>query len=419
MAPKIAKPMQLPHEVKLPEGVPAHDPPAQELDVIRARRETPGCDHVTHFNNAGAALMPEPVVEAVISHLRLESEIGGYEAATRAEAAVGGVYAATGRLLNADTSEIAIVDNATRAWTAAFYALPLKEGDRILTGASEYVSNYLAFLQVTQRTGAVVEAVPSDQSGQISVDALADMIDDRTKLIAITHVPTNGGLVNPAAAIGRVAAQAGVPYLLDACQSVGQMPIDVRAIGCDILSATGRKYLRGPRGTGLLYVRRGLAEKLEPAVIDLGSADWVEKDRYEIRPGAKRFELWESYMAGKSGLRVAMDYAKSWDLDVSYARIQMLADRVRAGLRDIPGATVHDLGVEQCGIVSFALDGRDPVVVTKAMAEQSINTSVSTANMTRLDMEARGLESLIRASVHYYNSDDEIQRLLAAIESLA
>ncbi|MBT4711833.1 MAG: aminotransferase class V-fold PLP-dependent enzyme [Alphaproteobacteria bacterium] len=402
----------------MPEGVPAHDPPARELDVTRARRETPGVEHVAHFNNAGAALMPEPVVEAVISHLRLESEIGGYEAATRAEAAVDGVYAAAGRLLNADTTEIAIVDNATRAWTAAFYSLPLGEGDRILTGASEYVSNYLGFLQVTKRTGAVVEAVPSDPSGQISVDALADMIDDRTKLIAITHVPTNGGLVNPAAAIGRVAGQAGVPYLLDACQSVGQMPIDVKAIGCDMLSATGRKYLRGPRGTGLLYVRRGLAEKLEPAVIDLGSADWVEKDRYEIRPGAKRFELWESYMAGKSGLRVAMDYARSWGLDVSYARIQKLADQIRAGLRDIPGATVHDLGVEQCGIVSFALDGHDPADVTKALSEQAINTSVSTANMTRLDMDSRGLDSLIRASVHYYNSDDEIQRLLQAVNDL-
>jgi selenocysteine lyase/cysteine desulfurase len=410
--------MMLPHEVELPEGVPAHDPPARELDLTRARRETPGCEHVAHFNNAGAALMPEPVVEAVISHLRLESEIGGYEAATRAEAAVGGVYAAAARLLNADTTEIAIVDNATRAWTSAFYALPLAEGDRILTGASEYVSNYLAFLQVTKRTGAVVEAVPSDESGQISVDALANAIDDRTKLIAITHVPTNGGLVNPAAAIGQVAAQAGVPYLLDACQSVGQMPIDVQAIGCDILSATGRKFLRGPRGTGLLYIRRGLAEQLEPAVIDLGSADWVEKDRYEIRPGAKRFELWESYMAGKSGLRAAMDYARSWDLEVSYARIQKLAEQIRTGLGDMPEATVHDLGEEQCGIVSFTLDGRNPADVAKALRDQAINVSVSTADMTRLDMESRGLESLIRASVHYYNSDDEIQRLLEALETL-
>lgn len=272
MAPKIAQPMKLPHEVEPLEGVPTHKPPP-ELDVTRARRETPGCQHVAHFNNAGAALMPEPVVEAVVSHLRLESEIGGYEAATRAEAAVGGVYAAAARLLNVDTSEIAIVDNATRAWAGVFYSLPLAEGDRILTGASEYVSNYLAFLQLTKRTGVEVEAVASDESGQISADALANAIDDRTKLIAITHVPTNGGLVNPAAAIGKIAAQAGVPYLLDACQSVGQMPIDVQAIGCDMLSATGRKFLRGPRGTGLLYVRRGLAEQLEPAVIDLGSAD--------------------------------------------------------------------------------------------------------------------------------------------------
>lgn len=410
--------MKLPHEIEPPEGVPQHEPPPPELDVTRARRETPGCQHVVHLNNAGSGLMPEPVLSAIVSHLRLESEIGGYEAAARAEAAVGGVYAAAAKMLNAETDEIAVLENATRAWDMAFYSQPFAEGDRILTGASEYASNYLAYLQVTRRTGAVVEAVPSDETGQISVDALANAIDDRVKLIAITHVPTNGGLVNPAAAIGRVAAQAGIPYLLDACQSVGQMPIDVKAIGCDMLSATGRKYLRGPRGTGLLYVRRGLAERMEPPFLDTGSADWVAPDRYEIRPGAKRFENWESYVAGKSGLRTAIDYALSWGLELSYGRIQTLADQVRAGLGDIPGAKVQDLGAEKCGIVSFTLDGHDPADVVESLGADGINVSVSLAAQTRLDMDARGFDALIRASVHYYNSENEVQRFLEAIEDL-
>ena len=227
------------------------------IDVQKARLETPGCQHVLHLNNAGAALMPQPVLHATVGHLQLEALIGGYEAAAQAHEAVEHVYDATASLLGCHRDEVAIVENATRAWDMAFYAVPLKPGDRILTAVAEYASNYIAFLQVARKTGAVVEVVPNDASGQISLEALRHAIDDRVKLIAITHVPTNGGLVNPAEAVGRLAREAGIMYLLDACQSVGQMPVDVEAIGCDMLSATGRKFLRGPRGTGFLYVRRG------------------------------------------------------------------------------------------------------------------------------------------------------------------
>lgn len=408
--------MKPPHEVEVPEGVPEHEAPPPVLDVVRARRETPGCGHVLHFNNAGAGLMPEPVLNAITAHLRLEAEIGGYEAAARAEAAVGGVYDAVTGLINADAGEIAITENATRAWDMAFYSLQLAESERILTGASEYASNYVAFLQVARRTGAVIEVIPADESGQISVAALEAAIDADVKLIAVTHVPTNGGLVNPAAAIGRVAAAAGIPYLLDACQSVGQMPIDVAAIGCDMLSATGRKYLRGPRGTGFLYVRRGLAERLEPPFLDLASADWVAPDRFEICPGAKRFEHWEGYAAGKSGLRTAIEYAQSWGLELGYTRIQMLAEQVRAGLAAIPGARVRDLGAEKCGIVSFTLDGHDLDDVVQALGADAINIGVSVAGQTRIDMDARGFDALLRASVHYYNTEEEVGRFLQAIE---
>src|SRR5688572_22311345 len=253
------------------------------IDVRRSRQETPGCENVVHFNNAGAALMPQPVLHATIGHLQLEALVGGYEAAAQAHGAVEHVYDAAAALLGCQRDEIAIVENATRAWDMAFYAVPLGPGDRILTAVAEYASNYIAFLQVVRKTGAVVEIIPNDESGQISIDALRQAIDDRVKLIAITHIPTNGGLVNPAAAVGKVAREAGVPYLLDACQSVGQMPIDVEAIGCDMLSATGRKFLRGPRGTGFLYVRRAILERLEPPFLDLHAAQWVARDRFEIR----------------------------------------------------------------------------------------------------------------------------------------
>src|SRR5262245_5214003 len=206
------------------------------LDLARARRETPGCETVLHFNNAGASLMPQPVVDAVIGHLQLEARIGGYEAAAQAHAAVERVYDAAATLLGCHRDEVALVENATRAWDMAFYAVPLGPGDRILTAMAEYASNYIALLQVARKTGATIEVIPNDEYGQISIAALRRAIDERVKLIALTHVPTNSGLVNPAAQVGEVARQAGVLYLLDACQSVGQMPMYVDALGCDMLS---------------------------------------------------------------------------------------------------------------------------------------------------------------------------------------
>lgn len=387
------------------------------IDLERLRAETPGCRNVIHFNNAGAALMPRPVLDAVIDHLRLEAEIGGYEAADRAAAALEGVYGAVARLLNAAPEEIALVENATRAWDMAFYAMPFRPGDRILTGAAEYASNYIAFLQMARRRGVEIVAVPNDEVGQLSVDALESLIDERVKLIAVTHVPTNGGLVNPAAAIGAVARRHGIPFLLDACQSAGQMPLDVAALNCDMLSATGRKFLRGPRGTGFLWVRRGLIERLEPPFLDLHAARWSGPQDYEIRGDARRFENWESFVAGRLGLAAAIDYALAIGLDTINERVRRLAEALRQGLRAIPGVAIHDLGSERCGIVTFTVEGVAPEAVCRRLAAARINTVTSSRFSTRLDMTARGLDMLVRASVHYYNSEEEVGRFCEVVRT--
>ncbi len=388
------------------------------FDLERARAETPGCTQVLHFNTAGAGLMPQPVLDAVIAHLEREARSGGYEAADAAHDAVEHVYDATAALIGCRRDEIAIVENATRAWDMAFYSLPLGPGDRILTAMAEYASNYIAYLQVAARTGAVVEAIPNDATGQLSVDALRRMIDERVKVIAITHVPTNGGLVNPAAAVGAVARAAGIPYLLDACQSVGQLPVDVEAIGCDMLSATGRKYLRGPRGTGFLYVRRTMLERLEPPFLDLHAATWTARDRYAVRPDARRFENWETNYATKIGLGVAIDYALGWGIETTWARIRSLAALLRERLGALPGVVVRDSGAEQCGIVTFTVAGHDPARLVDALLARGINVSFTSRAGTRLDMEARGLSAMVRASVHYYNSEAEIEQFCTTLGGL-
>ena len=388
------------------------------FDLQRARQDTPGCEHVLHFNNAGASLLPRPVLEATIAHLQFEAQIGGYEAADRAHNAIEHVYDAAAALIGCSRDEIAIIENATRAWDMAFYSIPFKPGDRILTAMAEYASNYIAFLQVTRKTGAMVEVIPNDAYGQISLEALRKAIDDRVKLIAITHVPTNGGLVNPVVEVGKVAREHGILYLVDACQSVGQMPIDVNQIGCDMLSATGRKYLRGPRGTGFLYVRNSVLERLEPPMLDLHAAEWVANDRYEIRPDARRFENWETNYAGKIGLGVAIDYALEWDVDITWRRIKSLAYKLRTQLSPLPGVIVRDRGVTQCGIVTFSVEDKSPDEIVSTLSKHNINVSVTRRSSTLLDMDARGLDNLVRASVHYYNSEEEVERFCRTVESL-
>jgi cysteine desulfurase/selenocysteine lyase len=393
----------------------ASDPISVAIDVERARAETPGCAHVVHLNNAGASLPPQAVLDAVIGHLQLEARIGGYEAAEQEADAIAAAIASLARLVGASSAEIAFAESATRAWDQIFYAMPFGSGDRILTHRVEYASNFVAMLQVAQRTGAVIDVVPSTETGEIDLDALARMLDDRVRLVAITHVPTSGGLVNPAAAVGALLEGTGIPYLLDACQSVGQLPIDVAAIGCTFLTTTGRKFLRGPRGTGFLYVAPDWIERLEPDVLDLRSADWTAANTYELRPDIRRFEQWERNWSAFLGLGAAADYALSFGLDAIAARVGFLAQSLRDRLEARPGVTVHDQGTHRCGIVTFSIEGHDPDTVRAAARAHGINIWTTPANMARLDFDPRGLDSVVRASVHYFNTETELDQLCDAL----
>jgi cysteine desulfurase/selenocysteine lyase len=401
-----------------PAPVGGRDAQVQAFDIERARRETTGTEHVAHFNHAGASLMPRPVLDAVQNHLRLEAEIGGYEAADAQAAALKRTYDAVARLLGCDADEIGLVENATRAWDMAFYSLQFRPGDRIVTSASEYGSNCIAYLQMARRTGAVVEVLPSDDSGQVSIDALRRALaPGRVGLVGLTYIPANGGLVNPVEEVGRLTRDAGVPFLLDACQAAGQWPLDVNRIGCDMLSCTGRKFLRGPRGTGFLYVRRAMIEKLEPPLLDLQAARLTARDRYEIDPTAIRFENWERNVAGMIGLGVAVEYALQWGIEAIRERVTRMADRLRGSLAAIPAVTLRDLGRTKCGIVTFTVRGQNPAVVQNTLRQLRINVGALGKRSTPLD--ERELDLVVRASVHYYNTDQELQQLVDAVRQLS
>lgn len=397
------------------DAVPLTD---DEIEGLRA--ETAACRHVFHFNHAGDSPTPDPVLKVMIDHLHLESEIGAYEAAALREDQLAAVYDSVASMINARRDEIAIVENATRAWDMLFYSLPLEPGDRILTAANEYGSNAIALLQVAQR-GISVEVIPNDETGALDLDAFRNLLDERVRLVAITHMATNGGMIQPVEGVGRVLAESGsdAVYLLDACQTVGQMPIDVARMGCHALSATSRKYLRGPRGRGFLYVRSDLANRLEPTFLDNHAATWTTAETYELAPGAQRFENWERPTAAVLGFGASVDYAARIGIERIWATIAPRAAGLRNRLGAIPGVTVRDLGSQRGAIISFTVANRDPTEIKRALAAHRINVSASEITSTRYDMEQRGLMSVVRASLHYVTTEQECDVLAEQVERLS
>lgn len=388
------------------------------MDVERLRQLTPGCANRTHLNNAGAALMSSPTLEVMRAQLQLEAEIGGYEAEAAVQDRISGTRSSLARLVGGSDDEIALFDNSTHAWNAAFYSLPLGSGDRILTAADEYGSAVLAYWQVARRTGAELVVVPNDSTGQVDLEALENLIDERTKLIGLTWVPTSGGLVNPAAAVGQIARAHDVLYLLDATQAVGQLPVDVSTLGCDLLTGTGRKFLRGPRGTGFLWVGERALERLDPHVVEIGSATWQGGTDFGWHAGARRFETWENSYVNVLGLGSAVDQALDLGLAEIADRAVALGTRLREGLEQIRGVTTHDLGPDRCAIVTTAVAGVDAGEVVGRLALAGINVSTTVPEHNQLDTDLRGVHPLVRFSPHYYNTEEEIVRTLDEVEQM-
>jgi selenocysteine lyase/cysteine desulfurase len=394
--------------------------PSPDATLDRWRRDTPGCRDRIHLNNAGAALMPAPVLETLTRYLEREATIGGYEAADEATARVGDIYQSVGRLLGAAARNVALVENATVAFAQALSAFDFRPGDRIVTTRTDYVSNQLMYLSLARRAG--VETVRADDlpeggTDPESVRRLAR--HPRTKLVALTWVPTNSGLVQDAPAVGAVCAELGVPYLVDACQAVGQMTVDVRALGCDFLAAAGRKFLRGPRGTGFLYVSDRMLERgAAPLFLDMRGADWTDPDAFRLADGARRFENFEFAYALILGLGAAVRYA----LEVGEGgqeRAWRLASLLRERLAGIPGASVLDRGHTRCAIVTVALAGRDAAQLKLRLRERGINTSASDRQDAVLDMDDKHVAAVLRLSPHYYNTEDELDTVVGALAELA
>ncbi len=398
-------------------------PPSRTIDVATERSLTPGCASVAHLNNAGAALPTEATVAAQIEHLRLEAKIGGYEAAALAAERLAAVRAAAALLVGADDDEVVLTGSDTQGWGRALWGFALgggvAEGHRMLIDRMAYDSHYMALLEVARHWGAGIEVVPSQTDGTLDLGALsAALSSGPVAFCTATHVGTHRGLVNPVEEMGVLCRGAGVPFFVDACQSVGQLPLDVEAIGCDVLTATGRKWLRGPRGTGFLYVRRGLAERMRPPGVGGDGAVWLDADHFEFRPGTTRFVEFEIPVAAHLGLGVAIEHAVALGIDVIAERVGDLAERLRRLLRTTDGVSEHDGAGRQAGIVSFTVEDVEPLAVKRAAAAAGVNVSVTEAPAARLDMGGDRPTTTVRASPHYYNTAEELAALVAVLREL-
>ena len=395
-------------------------------EIAGFRNETIGCKHVIHLNNAGAGLMPDVVTQSIQEHIALESRIGGYEAAAQRSEDIAQFYVQAARLLNCQPSNIAFTASATDSFTRALSSIPFQAGDVILTDQDNYISNQIQFLSCQKRFGVRLVRVRNIDEGGIDLVDLAEKLDRlRPRLLAITHIPTNSGLVQPVKAIGAIwsryaeANEGRAWYILDACQSIGQLKLDVRELQCDFLSATNRKFLRGPRGAGLLYVSdKALQSGLEPLFLDMRGAEWVDKDSYQPRESAMRFEDWEFPYALVQGTRIAIEYC----LNIGEARIQQqvqaLSGLMSQGLSSIPRITLLDKGTEACGLVTFTVAGAEPGHLVSQLLNRRINVVPSYRNFAVLDFDEKKVQWAIRASPHYYNTPEEIAVFLDAVESL-
>ncbi|MBL7809002.1 MAG: aminotransferase class V-fold PLP-dependent enzyme [Saprospiraceae bacterium] len=370
-----------------------------------------------HLNNAGASLPAPGVVDAMTHYLQLEADMGGYEAFDAHQANVLGFYDSVARLLHAAPHNIAWAVSATDAYARALSAIPWQPGDVILTTENDYSSNQIAFLSLCQKRGVQLVRAAELPSGGVDPEDFERLLKKhRPKLAAVTHVPTNSGLVQPVAQIGRMCGEQGVWYLVDACQSAGQMPLDVNQIGCDFLTATLRKYLRGPRGAGFLYVSdRMLESGLELLLPDMRAADWVGANEYQTQPTARRFEYWEIAYALMLGSKVAVDYALQTGLENIHQRVNHLAGYTRSRLAELPGVQVLDQGAELCGIVTAHAPHWEPQALMNKLHAQGINARISTRVAAQIDFSRKGVDWALRVSPHYFNTEEEVERLVRCI----
>jgi selenocysteine lyase/cysteine desulfurase len=393
-------------------------------EIESFRKDTPGCSNVIHLNNAGAALMPDVVTQSILDHINLEAQIGGYEASAMRADAIREFYTQAATLLNCKPTNIAFTASATDSYTRALSAIPFQPGDVILTDNDDFISNQIQFLSCGKRLGVRLERINNASEGGVDLNDLEYKLKKlQPRLLAITHIPTNSGLIQPVKEIGKIfgdyeRAHSGKTwYILDACQSAGQLKLDVEELKCHFLSITSRKFLRGPRGAGFLYISdKALDARLEPMFIDMRGAEWIEKDLYKPRPDAVRFEDWEFAYSLVLATSEAIKYCVTIGEDKIWEQTKFLSDYMRQQLNSVNTLRVLDRGPQVGALVTFHIKGFEPRFLVSELLKRKINVVPSYRNFAIIDFDEKQVEWAIRASPHYYNTTNEIDQFIESLK---
>ena len=390
------------------------------MTLEEARQETPACLEQIHLNNAGASLPPEMVLNTVTNYLNEEARRGGYELMADKQSAIQETYEWAGRVFNCSAENVAFVGSASDALYRALSAIPFEKGDVILTTEDDYSSNQLAFLSLVSRMGLKLLRAPRIEAGGVDEEALCLLIrKHKPKCVCVTHMPTNHGLIQPLDEIGAECSRSGAYYIVDACQTFGQIPLDVQKYQCDFLCVTGRKWMRGPRGTGLLYVSdRVLKEELMPLYFDLMGVHWTAKDTYRLKEGAKRFEWFERSVGLQLGLGAAMRYYMEAGPDWIWSRLQELAVHTRKQLSLHTRLRIIDEGEHKGAIVSSGNPDMDLHKLKNTIKEAGINVGFGRRENALIDLKRKGHQWFLRISPHYYNTIEEIDQCISVLEKL-
>lgn len=390
------------------------------MDVNKIREDTPGCEDKIFVNSAGSSLVPIAVAKTVSEYLAQETLYGGYHLSDQYSDEIASFYSEASKLINCKPENIAFMTSATDAYTKALSSIKLSKGDVILTTDDDYVSNFMHFYSLKNHYGIEVIRSRTFSNGDLDVEHFESLIvENKPKVVSVTFIPTNSGLVQDAYSIGDLCEQYGVIYLLDACQAVGQINVDVTELKCDFLSTTGRKFLRGPRGTGFLYVSdKILKNNYAPMYLDMRGANWVNPDKYELFGGAQRFELWEMSYALLLGLKEAIKHCNQVGLNLIQDYNSIIRDRLVGGLDSLKDVALYDKGSQRSNIVTFKKEGLTNEEIKRKLDEQNVYCSISTRSSAMFDFDKKSIEGAVRLSPHYFNTTEEMDKLIEIIDSL-
>lgn len=391
------------------------------MNVLKVREDFPILKDVIYLDSAATSLTPEPVLKAAMDyyyHYRANVGRGVYRTAQLADQKYRDAHKRVARFIGGRKGETAFTKNTTESINAVAYGLKWKKGDRIVATLLEHHSNLLPWMRLREK-GIELSIVKPDESGYLDPSDFEREVDDRTRLVAVSHLSNVLGTIAPVKEISRICRDHGTSLLVDGAQSVPHMAVDVERLGCDFLCFSGHKML-GPTGAGVLWMRD--ADSIEPLLTGGGMVEDVSPDGFERKKGYEGFEAGTPDISAGIGLGAAVDYLERIGIDEIAAHETKLAERLLRGLQELDGVEIY--GPKETkgrsGVISFNVAGLLPHEVA-LMLDQASNTAVRSGLHCCIPlMKHLGLrQGCVRASLYLYNTEDEVERLLATLEEIA